>query len=512
MVLPAANRATTELHWPDWNTLKLSRWQHKFLLDPNPRKLAVCGRGAGKSFAILVDAILAGMNLYPERVAYGGYPRPGPLVVIGVVAPNLQNLRDLWAMAKMIVPRIPGKTREGEPRYLVRENTHTIWLFGQSRGIEIRFMSAWLPNSMRSASIDILVCDEWAFCGFSTQKQRAVEGLGKAGDEVYYTILEKLIVRSFCYGKVTVASTPLSNYFDDWCQNALAGNSGDFGDFSCHHATALDNDFLTAEQRVTIEGERSRNEWKYRQERLAELHVVFPRFTATDAAFQSALIDGCLVEELPGSSRGPYAIGLDVSWLGPDWLAVLVADVTLNMLVHVELHAKTDVGDILALMKRLHETWKPAPGRFGYDATGEGKSLAKLVPAHWRAEPVYFWDNQKPHLVRAVEMRMQHGAFRVPHPDRFDFSTLPGPRVAEQDQRANFAQLVAEFRDYRKREDTLTNGTKRIRYMKGDLLKRDDTCDAASVLCHVLPSLSLVEGQPQRAKKLAAAFRGMYGS
>lgn len=502
-----------EVTWPNWDALQLSDWQYDFLADRSKKKLLCAGRGAGKSYAVVLDALIDAVDLYDERSRMKNFHRPGPLVVVGFVAPNLQNLRDLWAAVKALAPKLKGRTRDGEKRYLARENKKTLWLFGESRGIEIRLMSAWLPNSMRSASIDVLVCDEWAFCGYSTQRQKTIEGTGKGGDEVYFTVLEKLINRAFCFGKVTIASTPLSNYFDDWCQQAASGEAGhSFSGWSFHHATWEANQFLTPAQVIDIQAERGRNEYKFRQEREGELHVVFPKFTATDRAFTNELIDSCLIDKLPFMSRGPYAAGCDVSWMGPDWLVVWVADTSMNVLVHCEYHPKTHLPDILNILQRLKARFKIPSGRLGYDATGEGKSLAKLLPEEWNAEAVYFWDKQKPHLVRNVEMRMQHGALRIPDPERFDFASLPHYKDPEgQDQKANFAQAIAELRDYRRREDTLPNGEKRVKYMKGDAIKRDDGVDGLSVLCHVMPALPLQTKSGKTKKTLAQAFNNAWG-
>lgn len=497
------------IQWPDWKQIKISAWQRNFLADRSMRKVLCAGRGAGKSFIILLDALISAIQLYAIRRTKG-FARPGPLVVVGIVAPNLQNLRDLWTALKALAPKLEGNMPSGEKRYLARENKKAIWLFGESRGIEIRLMSAWIPNSMRSASIDILVLDEWAFCGYSISKQKVIEGVGKAGDEVFFTILQKLIVRAFCYGKIIVASTPLSNFFDDWCQQAMAedGADGYFSRFSFHHASALDNEFLTEEQLKDILDERLTNEYKYLQEREGQLHVVFPKFTAKDVAFQPGLIDGILINELPGPSKGPYAVGVDVSWLGSDFLCVWVVDLTTNILVHCELHAKTALPDIIAIAHRLHDTWNPRAGRFGFDATGEGKSVVKCLPAEWDAQPVFFWDQQKPHLVRAVEMRMQQKMLLMPNHETFDFKTLPHWNVEGQDQKENFIQALKEIRDYRRREDTLPSGTKRVKYMKGDIEKRDDCVDGLSVLSHVMPAIPMDMGRPKKTKEtLAEAFR-----
>jgi hypothetical protein len=506
-------RPVHEVTWPDWDSLQLSEWQYDLLADRSKKKIVDAGRGAGKSYGIVLDAMIDAVDLYDERVKLKNFPRPGPLVVVAFVAPNMQNLRDLWGAVKALAPKLKGNTKDGEKRYLVRNNEKVMYLFGESRGIDIRILSAWLPNSMRGMSIDILVCDEWAFCGYSVERQKTLEGSGKGGDEVYFTILQKLINRAFCHGKVTIASTPLSNYFDDWCQAAAAGGDGHaFSGWSFHQAKWSDNQFLTPQQVEDIEAERRQNEYKFRQEREGELHVVFPKFTATDRAFTTELIDSVLIAKLAFMSKGPYGLGIDVSWMGPDWLCVGVADLSLNVLVHVELHPKTALPDILQITQRLMSKFKVPPGRFGYDATGEGKSLSKLFPQEWEAEAVYFWDKQKPHLVKGVELRLQHGGLRIPDPEHFDFSTLPHCKMPEdQDQRTNFAQLVAELRDYRRREDTLANGEKRVKYMKGDLLKRDDCVDMLSVLNHVMPSLALQVKSGKTKQKLADAFNKQWG-
>lgn len=493
--------AATVIEYPDWSRTQLSRWQWDFIADESKLKILDAGRGAGKTFCVVLDALISAHEIFAERGEC--FLRPGPRVVVAFVAPNKQNMLDMWAFIKNLCPHPKGRTRDGEKRYVVRENQKSIFLYGMSSGIEIRLYSAWNPNSMRGASVDILVCDEWAFCGYSKEKQRVKSENDKGGDEVWYTILQKLINRAFSYGKVIIASTPFSNYFDDWCQQAMAGE-GEFGKWSFHHATAEDNDHLTTAQIIDIRAERAINPHKYEQEREGRLHVVFPKFTAQNAAFTKELIDSCLIDKMQSVSKGPYAVGIDVSWLGSDWLCVMVVDISLNVLVHCELHPKTDIGDIMNLTQRLHKQWNLKPGKLGYDATGEGKSLAKILPAEWEAQPVFFWDNQKPHLVNGVVLRMQHGGLRIPDPEHFDFSKLPHCDVEGQDQKANFAQAIAELRDYRRREDTLPSGEKRVRYMKGDL-KRDDCMDALSVLSHVMPGIPM-ESRGRTKQSLAEKF------
>jgi hypothetical protein len=493
--------------WPDWQNLRLSPWQKRFLWDDSLLKICAAGRGAGKSFVILLDALIAAMDLYLERREAAYWPRPGPMVIVGIVAPNLQNLHDLWAAAKTLVPHLPGNMPNGEKRFLVRENKKTIYLFGESRGIQIRLMSAWLPNSMRSASIDILVCDEWAFCGYSVKYRKTMEGVGKGGDEVYFTILEKLVIRSFCLGKITIASTPLSNYFDDWCDQAITGE-GDFALWNFHRAHALDNIHLTEAQKAQIAEEKSRNEWKYAQEREAALHVVYPKHTATDLAWPSDLVDSILVKELPLPIKGPFAGAIDISWTGPNFLCVGIVDLNTNTIIHVEYHPKTKIDDIMGIMRRVHDRWRLKPKRLGYDATGEGKSVNKLLPDEWEAEPVYFWDKQKPHLVRNVLLRAKSGQLRILDPENFDFDRLPPEWNPEgQNQKENFAKIIAEIRDYRKVEDTLPNGDKRIRYFKGPVIGTDDGVDMLSVMGHVMPAVIDITQRTTKRKRLADGFR-----
>jgi hypothetical protein len=502
------------IDYPDWSKTRVSTWQWDFIADSSKLKILDAGRGAGKTFIIVQDALLCAHEVLEERD--GDFPRPGPRVVIAFVAPNKQNMRELWAMIKFLVPRPTGKTKDGEKNFLIRENEKTIFLYGMSRGIEVRLYSGVNPNSMRGASIDILVCDEWAFCGYSKEKKRVQAENDKGGDEVYFTILQKTINRAFSYGKVTIASTPFSNYFDDWCQQSLhfqkTGEiTGPFSRFSFHHATAEDNDFLEDAQILDIRDEALQHRQKYEQERLGRLHVVFPRSTAQNHAFTTELVDSCLIEALPTPSKGPYAVGIDISWMGSDWLCVWVADTSLNVLVHIELHHKTDITDITNLMHRLHKDWKLGPGRLGYDATGEGKTVTKILPKDWETVPVFFWDNQKPHLVRGVELRMQHAALRIPSPETFDFSTLPQWNAVDgQDQKANFMQAVKELRDYRKRTDELPSGERRVRYMKGDVEGRDDCMDALSVLCQVMPPIAL-PSTGKTKERLRDKFNRAYG-
>lgn len=510
MVVPANGRRSAQvINFPDWRYMSLSGWQKKFVADRSKRKILNAGRGAGKSVALVIDALIDAHELFAERP--DTFLRPGPRVIVAFVAPNHQNQRDLWAAIKSWTPKLKGKTRDGEKMRHVDEKTKTLWLYGQSRGIEIRLLSAWTPNGMRGGSVDIMVLDEWAFCGYSIRKQKNVAGLGKSGDEVWDSILEKMVNRAFCFGKVTIASTPFSNYFDDWCHSALTGE-GDFKKWSYHYATAFDNDFLTEEQKEEIADEEHKHPYKFRQERMAELHVVFPRFSATDYAYSNELINSVLIEALPGPSKGPYAAAIDISWLGSDWLCVVVVDLTTNIIVHVELHQKTDIHDIMRIFERVHNTWKIAPGKMGYDSTGEGRSISKLLPKQWECEPVFFYDSQKPGLVNNVVLRMQQGALLIPDPETFDFDTLPRQGlVEEQDRKANFAQAVAELKDYRRREDSLPSGDKRVKFMKGDIINRDDTVDALSVLGHVMPSLAMIPKSDKTKEKLANAFKNVYG-
>ena len=74
----------TQLHWPDWGRLKLSAWQRDLVEDRSRRKLVCAGRGAGKSFAILLDALIDAMVLFDGR-RRTDFQRPGPLVMMGVI-------------------------------------------------------------------------------------------------------------------------------------------------------------------------------------------------------------------------------------------------------------------------------------------------------------------------------------------------------------------------------------------------------------------------------------------
>lgn len=423
-----------QVTWPDWRHTRLTP-KHLALYRSDHRKVLVnAGRAFGKDHILFLRGMRLMFTLFAARKADPGWHRLGPVVHLGVAAPVSQNFGDLWRRFRDLLPDIPGPSRDGTPNIHVREKDCEVELFGKNQ-ILVSFGSAFRGDNVRGGGFDILLVTEAAYLNEMTLTQAFMP----------------LVFRPNYTGWAMLNSTPRGpgHWWDRAIRDSRNGN-GYWGDFELHEGTYLDNPCTTPTDLADFEAERRQNIYKFRQERLAWIGVDAPTDDLLSdeegRAWKPDQIDRCILRPDAGASREmprtvrPVWIGVDLATTGPDHLGVVVVDSN-GVVVDIERHAKTGMEEVVSIMERLHEYWKPQ--RLSFDAHGPiGKRLEGRL-ARINANPVVY-NRGKAEMVKHLTQHMVQGTLRIPDPHAY---TMTGKFRA-----ANYAKLLEELRSYRRYE------------------------------------------------------------
>ena len=461
----APSRPERVVHWPDWSKFRPSPVQ-RAIYDDNSREVAVCaGRGFGKDLVLLYRALRLGFQLYADRKARPRWFRPGPVCSIAIIAPQSSNYEGAWEKVRDALPTIPGSGVGGQPNVLIFEKSRKIEIFGKNQ-IVIRFLSSWGKNNVRSHGYDIMVITEAAFLP----------------ESVFNSVLKPLCQRPGYAGMIALNSTPYNNWFDLACDQAQK-HIGSYGDWSVHFAKTSDNPYCEDWLIKLMEKCKVSNPWRYRQEYCAELFIDVPLDDVeTDPktrAFAPDLIEPCYVIE-EQKVTGPFLIGLDLAWQGPDDLAVVVLDEPTGFVCSIEVHPKTGEQEIRRIFERLNEQWSHP--LIVYDATHWLGSKIQGFLRGCRVHPYKVrgeeGDRSKAGLVKHFISHALAQSIKLPHPDRYPF-----PDVT---QRMHHQRLRQEIKGYRATVEVRPDGRRFIRYAKGPLTS-DDILDALHFATIFLP-------------------------
>lgn len=467
----------------------LSAEQAAFINDSSKLKFLCCGRFGGKTFLALIDACFAALRLYATRFVDKTWWRPGPLVTVGIFAPTERNHKAIWKQLTGIIPQIPG-TSDGMDNTTVLRGAYSIYLFG-FQGIQIDCISCYDADNVRGDYYDIALVDEAAQLRKPTVWSRQIK---------------PMVIRVGCYGKVTILSTPLNNFFDRWCVSAR-DSKGRFKNFAYHHWTCWENPGLTEDQIEEILIEREEDESTYRQEYLAELFVehAAEELIAGEKVWNAANLEPIWQTETI-ICRGPWVVGLDLAWQGNDNFAAVAIDVPTQFVCHMEVHRKTTDKDLLDIVERLHRQFNNP--KFFFDRTGaKAHAWAELLPPTYDIHPLIFRRSidrnrhadyvvSKDLLIRSLTQRMTLGRLKVPDPDEYDFSTLPWAN--QQDMQINFKRFKLEALALERKTVKKYDGKEEYLYVPGiypdpqtgKSVAHEDTVDGVIVALRGMPAIA----------------------
>lgn len=465
--------APRRVQWPDWARNPLSAKQRLIYEDTSKRQLLNCGRGFGKDHISILRLLRLCWLLYEQRVKDPRWNRE--LVNAAIIAPVSSNYEPTWRKLTKQIPQIPGKAPGGFPNTRVLNKDRKVELFG-AQGINISCFSAFRDDYIRGDGFDILLVTEAAFLA----------------EDTYLTVLEPLVERPGYAGYIILNSTPANNWWDRACHSAQTG-TGNYADFKLWTGTTFENPLVDDELRATLRGDEETNPLRYRRDRLAELFIdVPPDDQLKQEHHRPFPID--LVEAARVTSEikliGPYFIGIDLAYSGPDSLAVVVVDAGNMCVVHTELHAKTETADIVRVFERLNRDWMSPV--FTYDANGRGATLEPHLKGRGlRYRPYKYNNDGKAKLVGRLSDHLHRG-LKFPHPDKYQFS--------QSYQIQNMQRLQRELITYQ--AVPRVNGTRSYTWYGKPDGGSDDMADALMLAVWPLPTIDSSKSLPSRLELL----------
>lgn len=453
MSLGAQDERIRVVRWPDWKRTKLTPKHHTIFISNAKKMLVNAGRAFGKDHVLFLRGQRLMFELYSERQALrdaGEWTRFGPLVKVGVYAPESNNFEDLWKRFKEMLPDIPGVAPDGGPQVRIydKKNEEAIEIFGEL-GIYIRFFSVLRKDASRGNGFDILLGTEVAYGREETL----------TGNLIY------LVLRPDHAGYIMLNSTPGGPgcWWDRAIEEARRKDSDTYwGSWELHEGDLYDNPRTTETEIAEAQAAKRGNIYKYRRERLAWLnqpHVTDDVLAGNrNFAFEPALIDSCLVSQ-PVRTTGPYYAGTDLAFHGSDELWTVVIDDPTGLVCAIYRMKKCGVGDILRHFEEVHEKWHPV--RHAYDASGvlardASEKLSHL--RHLRLMPVVTQsatsngkDTKAEHVKHAVQ-HMVNGTLKLINPEVY-------PGLTQQEKRDHW-ELLMQLRGYREiriRRESITS-------------------------------------------------------
>ena len=381
------------------------------------------GRGAGKDIIAIRCILRDALKWYErqKRRKASGEERAtlNPLVKVWVVAPQENNIKQTWEDWKGELRDLaacwgpPCGFGDSETEWLFREvvRENKLIVFGRGE-LEIEKRLTSTRDALRGPGVDLVHWTE-----FATETS-----LGEL-DRAFRGELPGTLTRAGRLGRVYTTTTPkgpMGGYWEELGRRfggeafteVTDGELLSADGLSLYvHATSFENEFLTPEQRIQIEAERT-NGWLYEQERLA-------RFVIGDLggekAFARAWVEKCLVGSTPAREGFRQIIfGVDIARFGEDETCYVGVDDSSGDLVRVEFHKGRSGADVVEDLKRLYGEF---PGcLFFVDSTGHRGYIADFAPS-WLPFTETHFARQKEKWVGGLRMLFQTGRLRIPSPE-----------------------------------------------------------------------------------------------
>lgn len=462
--------------------IKLLSWQKK-LLEDESRYIAICaGRGSGKTFGLVVKILSFAMSLYAQRASIQ-YRRVGHPVKIMWLVPKLEMSDEA---INTILNLLPSCFKKNENYWLrTQASSRTLIILKPSAGIQIKFMSGWVGTSVRGATADAVVLDEVSFFGnggdpSSTKKQT------RDFEEYFLASVFPCTTRPFTKGRIYMASTPYYGGHFDRIITRILSREVFWANFSLHQVTYADNEFLSQDDINRIEEIAELYPIKYQCEFLAKLNLIYKNEGASASRiFSDDLINGVFLPSFGHLSKPPsYACAVDLGWQGADSTAVVVADVNNNLIVNIQLYETADAIKNASVIRQTREAFRIQPSKVIIDATGRGTEVLPYLSF----TPTIFKFNEKTknNIFNSLVAHMGNQNIIIPHPETFDFSTLPNFMHFEgQIQRDNFEVLYREMNVLQYWEEARKVGGENIlikKYNPAGNKQHDDATEALAML------------------------------
>ncbi len=289
---------------------------------------------------------------------------------------------------------------------MVRENK--LIVFGRGE-LEIEKRLTSTRDALRGPGVDLVHWTE-----FATETS-----LGEL-DRAFRGELPGTLTRAGRLGRVYTTTTPKGPMGGYWEELVRRFGSEAFTDVTDGellsadglsfyvHATSFENEFLTPEQRIQIEAEKT-NGWLYEQERLAKFVI---GDLGGEKAFARAWVEKCLVGSTPVRDGFRQIIfGVDIARFGEDETCYVGVDDSSGDVVRVEFHKGRSGADVVEDLKRLYGEF---PGcQFFVDSTGHRGYIADFAPS-WLPFTETHFARQKEKWVGGLRMLFQTRRSQLP--------------------------------------------------------------------------------------------------
>ena len=427
--------------FPDWNKVKLSKHQAEIFKDKSDRIFLSAGRFYGKDHILLLKALVKCFTLYYQRLFDESWDRVGSTVIMIFLSPTETNSEDLWTRVIEFLPKIDGIAPNGKKNIHVKHDARIIEIFGGE--ITISFETSTRMHGLRSRGCDILYINEGSY----HSKQTLI-------DSIFPCCL-----RSGYAGIIYMSSSP--KHIGHWWDQAvidLHNKKGIFYKlgFALYQGNLYDNPKTTINEINALEAIKDTNPYSARREWLGWVNVPktseFYLGNGESLAFDATRIMKCKINE-PVNTSGAYVIGVDLAGEADaekngDYLGVTVVDKN-GVIVRLEKHSRTSFDDILNLLIRLNNTYRPRA--IIYDENmGILRNKHNAELARMPLKPLKMNNLLKIKLVENLQHHMIAGSIRIPNPDMYYKYIEPDYKYMQE----NLYRLLKEMHEYRKFEMT----------------------------------------------------------
>ena len=449
--------------FPRWEKITFSDFFWDYFRDDSMRELLCIGRGAGKTYMVLLKKLVRAFINY-AFIKASGIRYSGAQWHLLIVVPKLKNAKAAIGELLEMVPKIPGTAPDGNPNYRYRSNKDmTDWrLFGDNE-LMISVTSSFSASAMRGLYADDLFLDEACMVRRSDVTDVLIQVVQRQG-------------RPSCGGYFTCASTPdtedlLEPWFDasvDEADPDLPEKKGFFDDFTLWEADFAVNPVMSDALFERIMREKMLNEGKFKRERLGIRHLVIDGANADgtkgNVIYEETLVPCYYMDKVIPTD---VVIAIDMAFGNTDSLARIFYDKTTGKVFDLDIwHPKEqnihginpgsyDKG-IVQMFIDTAAMWPGAP--IVFDANSESYApIAHLVPRHLRTVGIKKNNAVKNGLVQTLLERLaqvdQSGINTS-----IQFPSLAAPWLTAE-QKEHFKQLYTEMVNYRKipRKDKLGN-------------------------------------------------------
>lgn len=448
---------------PYW---KFSKWQKPVWnetrdLLSGPKKIwIVAGRGAGKDIVSIRCVIRDAIKLYHHKKANPSDLVLNPLVRVWVLGPSEKGLKqtrmdlesELRALAKFW-----GFPFESICYHNPRENYYE--LFGKDQ-IHFEYLLTSTNDSLRGPGVDLAIWTE-----FSSEKRPAayleefpgtINRAGRLGRTYIYTTPKDpvgLLHKEVC--RVIGGEENREKIINSFKYSA-DGREVYF------HADFRQNEFLTQDQIAFAMAERANGIETFERERLALFRW---KAVDEDAVYEKEWVDKCLVTKPLDKKPTDVLVGGDLSRLGKDETVFAIVCKKTSQLYRLEVYKKTSGTEIVSHIERIANEFGPGQTEFLLDMVGHQSFVKDWLPRYVRVTEIVANEREKERLVLNLVYLFQIGKLRIPHPDKFPFSS--------QLEKNAIKKLYQQLLNYQK----VVNSRGKIKYGHGQN-QHDDTVAA----------------------------------